>query len=641
MRKHQTPSDRRRSKSYELRAGPLSMLFEKNTASLRYIRMGDREVLRGVYVALRDQFWNTIASQVQNVVLQHDGKWFSITFDVACQQGEIDFVWQGRIEGREEGAIDFSMEGNARSSFLRNRIGFCVLHPAECAGHPCLITHSDGSEECSRFPEEISPYQPFSDVRSIGFEPEPGLWLKVQFNGDVFETEDQRNWTDSSFKTYCTPLELPRPVEMCTGDAVRQAVTVSLEGRRTMAPQILAEPAALRRGGVALARLPQIGLCTASHGRLLSEREASLLSLLRLDHLRVDVRLDEPGESTMALQRAAHDAAAIHAKLEIAMRCPAEATPQQLDPLLAELSGIPASVVRWLFFRGDGGAITGKSFDDLRRRLLAATPHAEFGTGTDLYFAELNRERPVVRDADVICYSLNPQVHAFDDWSLMETLDGQSATARNARCLYPHQRLAVSPVTLKPRFNPDCAGGPFGSDHAAEVDPRQSTFFTAAWTLGSLRRLAEEGAASVTYFETTGGRGVIETDERFSSHPQFPSQARAILPVYWLLKELAELRGRPVDLLRCARPLEVEGFTVSVGDRQVTLLANLTPYCQSVSLVPGETQSKRQIQLFDAERAHVAMHSPDKLSETSSVPVIGNEITLEPYALARIDDRVS
>ncbi len=92
------------------------MLFEKNTASLRYIRMGDREVLRGVYVALRDQFWNTIASQVQNLVLQHDGKWFAITFDVECQQGEIDFVWQGRIEGREEGAIDFSMVGNARSS---------------------------------------------------------------------------------------------------------------------------------------------------------------------------------------------------------------------------------------------------------------------------------------------------------------------------------------------------------------------------------------------------------------------------------------------------------------------------------------------------------------------------------------------
>jgi len=33
----------------------------------------------------------------------------------------------------------------------------------------------------------------------------------ISFEGDVFETEDQRNWTDASFKTYCPPLRLPYP----------------------------------------------------------------------------------------------------------------------------------------------------------------------------------------------------------------------------------------------------------------------------------------------------------------------------------------------------------------------------------------------------------------------------------------------
>ena len=39
----------------ELRAGPLAMIFETGNAFLRYIRLGNREILRGIYVAVRDR----------------------------------------------------------------------------------------------------------------------------------------------------------------------------------------------------------------------------------------------------------------------------------------------------------------------------------------------------------------------------------------------------------------------------------------------------------------------------------------------------------------------------------------------------------------------------------------------------------
>ena len=38
--------------------------------------------------------------------------------------------------------------------------------------------------------------------------------------GETFETEDQRNWSDASFKTYGTPLHLPFPVEVEEGTRV-------------------------------------------------------------------------------------------------------------------------------------------------------------------------------------------------------------------------------------------------------------------------------------------------------------------------------------------------------------------------------------------------------------------------------------
>ena len=73
----------------------------------------------------------------------------------------------------------------------------------------------------------------------------------------------------------------------------------------------------------------------------------------------------------------------------------------------------------------------------------------------------------------------------------------------------------VSPVTLKPRFNanatePEAVNTP--RELPVSVDPRQMSLFAAAWTLGSIKYLAESGASSVTYYETTGWRGVMETE---------------------------------------------------------------------------------------------------------------------------------
>jgi len=41
-----------------LRAGPLTLEFDRGT--LRWIRCGSLEVLRGIYVAVRDPQWTTV-----------------------------------------------------------------------------------------------------------------------------------------------------------------------------------------------------------------------------------------------------------------------------------------------------------------------------------------------------------------------------------------------------------------------------------------------------------------------------------------------------------------------------------------------------------------------------------------------------
>ena len=136
------------------------------------------------------------------------------------------------MTGEANGQIKFSFDGVARSDFLRNRIGICILHPiAECAGIPCAIEHVDGRVEQANFPTTISPYQPFQDIRAISYEvATTGIRAQLEVEGDTFEMEDQRNWSDASFKTYCTPLALPLPAPVKTGDHAQQAVTLSLSG---------------------------------------------------------------------------------------------------------------------------------------------------------------------------------------------------------------------------------------------------------------------------------------------------------------------------------------------------------------------------------------------------------------------------
>ena len=139
-----------------LRAGPLSLIYE--AGDLRYIRLGQREILRRVYVALRDRNWGTVLPVLSNVQIEQTDDAFQISYDVEHRQGEIDFFWRGSIIGDARGTIRFTMDGVARSSFLRNRIGFCVLHPIhECAGAACRIEHVDGTVETTRFPHYIAP----------------------------------------------------------------------------------------------------------------------------------------------------------------------------------------------------------------------------------------------------------------------------------------------------------------------------------------------------------------------------------------------------------------------------------------------------------------------------------------------------
>ena len=456
-------SDQPPPQQTELRAGPLSLLFE--AGDLRYIRLGNSEILRRIYVAIRDHNWDTIAPKLSNVEMDVRPDSFQIRYDVENRQADLDFAWQGIISGDARGTVDFKMQGQARSTFRRNRIGFCVLHPMACAGLAAKIEHVDGTFEETFFPKLIAqqlvkdghpwPVAPFDNMRALSHQVLPNLWVEVRFEGDIFEMEDQRNWTDASYKTYCTPLSEPFPVEIAAGTKITQSIRLSLSGEQpAVSTDEKQRELTLFIGDGPDAPLPDLGLGVASHGRPLTTREIDRLSRLHPSHLRVDLSLSDPAYRAKLLQ-ASSEARALGAGLEVALFLSDNAQ-AELDDLAGFLVEEKSPVLRWLVFHHQEKTTTARWVELARGRLSG---HGiPIGAGTNVYFTELNSQRPPVEALDVVAYSLNPQVHAVDNSSLVETLAAQAVTVESARQIVGDRSLVVSPVTLRPRFNPNATG---------------------------------------------------------------------------------------------------------------------------------------------------------------------------------------
>src|SRR5438093_13429513 len=117
-----------------------------------------------------------------------------------------------------------------------------------------------------------------------------------------------------------------------------------------------------------------------------------------------------------------------------------------------------------------------------------------FGAGTRDFFPEVTRVRLQPGATSFVCYSNNPQVHAFDHTTLVENLAGQVYNVESAKHFTPRP-VVVSPITLKVRANHNAMNEKPGAltELPSDVDPRQLSLFGAGWTLGSLAKLATTG----------------------------------------------------------------------------------------------------------------------------------------------------
>jgi hypothetical protein len=567
-----------------LRAGPLSALLDG--PDLRHVRVGGVELVQRVYIAVRDAPWNTIPAVYTDWHRDIGDDRFVVTFHARHRHEAIDFAWDGRIEGRPDGTITYAMDGICHGVFQYSKIGVNVHHDLPGSiGRPYRARHGERTWT-GVLPAAIAPQRivdgtlsgMFDPYEELAIEVVDGLEAVVALDGDLLELQDHRNWIDANFKSYGTPLALGFPFDSTDGQRIRQVLTIGVRGD----PPTRADVPPSVRVGAALGRsMPPMGLGLASHGEPLTEDELARLRAIGPAHLRVDLDL-RPDDPLADLDRGAREAAAIGAGMELALHVPVAAD-AALAGLAGRLATIGVPVARVIVYPlADGFSAMGALAPpdlvlDVAAALGSVVDPAVVVGGTEQSFADTNRAGSPDPRLAGIAFAMSPTVHAADDASIIENVVGAGEVVRFARTLADDRPVHVSPVTIATRFGPYPNGPAAPGDLPPAVDPRGASALGAAWTAATLGELARAGAASVTWYETVGWRGVTERDTGNPMPERFPSEPGTDHPLAQPLATAMALRGAALLDLTPSDPLRLGGFAARDGDRLVVVVANLTP----------------------------------------------------------------
>ncbi|RVT86667.1 hypothetical protein DXV76_00850 [Rhodobacteraceae bacterium CCMM004] len=439
------------------------------------------------------------------------------------------------IEARAHGTLVCETRVVAARSVAFNRAGFNVLIPPSMAGQDVLIVHPDGTEGSGRFPRRISPEQPFRPFSGLRYSAR-GIHVALEFDGADFEIEDQRNWSDASFKAYCPPLNTPRPLRLEAGEHIRQRIALRVTGR----------PAAPERAAADTRQrviLPEI-LLAAEPAWLAGALPPQTRYLARFCH-----RTAWPQSDLAAL------AAAGPCDLEIVLPSDPDEARSYADTLARDLrrSGIRVARVVALaepYLKRIPAGACAPGLDPAAAAGIAARcfPEAVLGLGSLTHFTELNRSRPPRELGAFITHGNAATVHAADDASVLETLEGLVHVMHSAQAIAGSRAYRLGLVALAMRSNPHgqaLVANPRGEKIPMTADdPRQGDSFAASYAICAVALAAEAGAQAICLGAMAGPFAITRPD----GTPR---------PIGYAIRTLAALSGRACSVTRAEGLLEL------------------------------------------------------------------------------------
>jgi len=465
--------------------------------------------------------------------------------------------------------------------------------------------------------------------------------------GDTFEMEDHRNWTDASFKTYVRPLALPWPYTLPAGQVVKQSVSVTLSGTAKSAARTAAGASVeVVLGAVSKQTLLPLGLGVPAEEIEPALQRAALLKLAapRILQCHFDPRRQHGLAQLSGYRKLAEQTGA-----GVVLEAVVESVDQYADELqrlaaLVDQAGLSLDAIA-VCPVGDlksvlpGGARPpAPPLERLYAAARQAFPGVKLGGGMFSFFTELNRKRPPVQRLDFAMNTTCPIVHAADDRSVMETLEALPFQVRTARTYLGRCGYRIGPSAIGCRDNPH--GATFTPNPGnlrvclAKMDPRMRGLFGAAWTLGYIATLAHTGIDALTIGAPTGPLGIIYRQADHAQPYYDGLTAPSVYPVFHVISGLTRGAGARLVDADSSDGQKVQGLAYRAKGGTTVWLANLTAERQDVHIAAGEgaTLGAMVGALLDEHSFEVATADPIRFQH--SWQAMGDHVALEPYAVA-------
>ena len=573
--------------------------FDLARAAVRNVRYKNIQIIDLLYTAIRPWDWSTLDPDQHSEDVKVTGDICVITIKDSFA-GALDAQTEITISKDNKFTVAYELRGLAEYSVNRWGICFC-LNSADWMGS---TVKSQGNEY--QLPAAISPQRVvdgvtqglFPAANEMLFAATDQRSIKVVSTGKVLEAEDQRNWTDNTYKIYSGSLSEPRPFVTSAGSLWQQSVTFEISPPNKQVPdgsKIIVNE---------IDSLPSIGLQFNTDSLLPLDALNNALFLLDIDH----IRINEESLTAQKINTVSTNGLIVEAALL------SSHSGDQLHRDIEHLNKqIPAG--SRILIQREGREIV--EIGDLPKNQSLSS----FIPGTDAYLVDLHRNK--YQFGESISYSMVPTVHSSDVETIFKTLYTQRESIQFAQ-EFLAQRVLVSPITFSTRGNPETGHARDQRINFAnpEMALRIRTIEGAAWTLGSIFALASAGAYSGTWHELFGEFGIIYPD----------GDAIKFSPTFHALAALGAHHAHEITI---ATSLDNSWVAFENREAKKIVVASLRPW--AIEITANVLAGYETIQSLRASEAEKASQIMDWWSYAETTPIFsGLPLTLAPFEIAII-----
>ncbi|WP_158781323.1 hypothetical protein [Pantoea sp. BAV 3049] len=553
--------------------------FSLVSGDLKALRYDGVEVIRSAAFVIRDAWRGTCEAKILSCEQVRKEDHLTIKTRRECVvESNNSLLIETTLTLSGTGPLTFSAVFRPEKNFRTARTGFTVLYPLQgVVGAPVEVVKVSGEVDKNVFPELIEPWQPFKEIRTLSYQHQQGIKVTTDYSGDVFEMEDQRAWSDASYKVYSRPLEKEWPYRIAAGERIEQQLIFSASSVSVPAVEIPLHPPEGEQAGI----IPAVG-CLLTPELLTDRRCAEMLQSLMPGYLLYHCDPRQHGLDlsllNIFLQQLRVKGITLPLRIEYVLpvdpdqdfRPALTAFWQQVQTLAVQPVSVMVSPDADLISTPPGSEWPWcPPLEDIYRAAREIFPHTELGGGMISYFTELNRKRPPVDLAGFISHATCPVVHDAADLAVMQTLESLPYITRTTRSFIGDNKpYHLGPGTISMRSNPYGAGVYPNPDNIrltmTDADPRQRGLFFACWLVGYLAQLQGSGVSHWCPAALCGKAGLQPFNGGEQSQPW---------PAWYVVRFLAGLVG---SRYQASFSGEMASLVLSRGSQRYWLYANLT-----------------------------------------------------------------